>query len=331
MPGVAAQGRAVARSLLLLAAAAGAGFLLASCASVPARTPTQWMGVLPGDATLYASIRVRASEGVVRQLLASQPGAPAGPGAAELDQLLDRTERIVLSARLAAQRDPSFAAVALGSYPAGLMGCRLSGSRDWKKTRGPVGTYWQWKKTGLQVAVPGSSVLLAASTGIEALLERYRSPSPLPVPDDAALDMERRDLALFLPVLPMGIASGPGSASNAGSAVPIREVWLVGSKGPEAWSVSGTANTASERDARLVALAMRFALVAWMRGQGFPSVAEKLRTVTVAPEGSQVRLAGLSFSEEELGQVLLSLLARPRDASEPRAQAEPQGQTGQSP
>jgi hypothetical protein len=326
MLGDAAQGRAVARRLLLAAGAAGVCFLLASCASLPARTPTQLMGVLPGDATLYASLRVRASEGMVRQLLASaQPGAPAGPGAAELDQLLDRTERVVLSARLAAQQDPSFAAVALGSYPAGLMGCRLSGSRDWKKTKTPAGTYWQWKKTGLQVALPGSSVLLVASTGIEPLLERYRSPSQLPVPEEAALDMERRDLVLFLPVLPTG------SAPGAGSAVPIREVWLVGSKGPEAWSVSGTANTASERDARLVAVAMRFALVAWMRGQGFPGVAEKLRTVTVAPEGSQVRLAGLSFSEEELGQVLLSLLARPRDASEPRAQAGPQGQTGQSP
>ncbi len=310
---VPAQVRPVVSRLLPRVGAAAAAVMLASCASVPSRTPTQWMGVLPGDAALYASIRVRVSEGMVKQLLASvQPSAPAGSGAAELGQLVDRTERVVLAASLAAQQEPSFAAVAVGSYPAGLMGCRLSGSREWSRTKSPAGTYWQWRKTGLQVAVPGRSVLLAASGGIEPLLERLRSPSLLPLPEQAALDMEQKDLVLFLPRLPGGFMPG------AGSQVPIREVWVVGSKGPEAWSVSGTANTGSENDSKLVALVLRFALVAWMRGQNYPDLAQRLKPVTVAPEGNQVRLTGLSLSEQELAQVILSLVAVPRAPAGPQ-------------
>jgi hypothetical protein len=226
-----------------------------------------------------------------------------GPSAAELDQLVDRTERIVLAATPVPGSPPSFAAVALGSYPAGLIGCRLSGSREWRKLGVGSAQYWQSKAAGLQVAVPGRRVLLAASGGIEGLLERYRAPVALPMPDEVRQDMESRDLVLFLPELP-GSALPPGAGQ-----VPIREVWVIGAKGPDGWSVTGTANTASEKDAKLVALVLRFALVAWMRGQSIQGLAEKLRPVTIVPEASQVRLAGLSLSEEELGQVLLGLVA----------------------
>ena len=82
--------------------------------------------------------------------------------------------------------------------------------------------------------------------------------------------------------------------------------------GPGGWSGTGTANTASERDAKLVALALRFAFVAWMRGQSIQGLADKLRAVTILPEASQVRLEGLSLSDEELGQVLLGLVAGQR-------------------
>ena len=85
------------------------------------------------------------------------------------------------------------------------------------------------------------------------------------------------------------------------------------------WLVRGTANTGSEGNAKLVALVLRFALVAWMRGQKLSDLGERLKSVTVMPEGSQVKLAGLALTDEEIGPIFLSLVAGspPQDGSAP--------------
>ena len=110
--------------------------------------------------------------------------------------------------------------------------------------------------------------------------------------------------------MPGGAGGSTGTRSAA--LVPIREVWIVAAKGQGTWLVRGTANTASEKDAKLVALVLRFALVAWMRGQKLPDLGERLGPVTVMPEGSQVKLAGLTLTDEEIGPIFLSLVAGPR-------------------
>jgi hypothetical protein len=143
---------------------------------------------------------------------------------------------------------------------------------------------------------------------MEGLLSRSAAPGLLRVPEEVALDMQRADLVLYLPELPGGLAPGSASAS-----VPIREVWLDAEKREGRYEVTGTANTGSEREAKLVALVTRLALVAWMRGQEVPNAVERLKPVTIEPDGPQVKMAGLAFSEEEIGPLFLSLVApRPR-------------------
>jgi hypothetical protein len=280
----------------LLAASAG---LLTSCATAPARSPAEWMGVLPDDSTLYVSLSVPSSAALLKKMLKD-----AGPDAADVGQLVDMTQRVVLAVTLVPGGKPGFAAAAIGSYPSGIIGCRLSGNRDWKSTKGAAGRFWKSSRTGLEVAIPGRSVLLAANGGIETLLSRSAAPGVLRVPEEVALDMQRTDLVLYLPQLPGGLAQGSSTVR-----VPIQEVWLDAERRGGKYEVTGTANTGSEREAKLVALVMRLALVAWMRGQNVPNAVERLKPVTIEARGPQVKMSGLSFSEEEIGPLFLSLVA----------------------
>ncbi len=69
-------------------------------------------------------------------------------------------------------------------------------------------------------------------------------------------------------------------------------------KGEGGYDLSGTANTGSEQEAKLLTLVLRLGLVAWMRSENVPDAAESLKSVTVSPSGVQVKLAGLHFTDE---------------------------------
>jgi hypothetical protein len=278
-------------------AAAAALLVLAGCATAPVRPAAQWLGVLPDGATLYVSLDVKSSADVLRAALEQ-----AGPDVREVEPLLDRTNRLYA----AVERDEGSASrvsmVALGTYPAGLIRSRLCGSRSWKTVRSPVGKYYSSARTGLQVGVPNGYAVLVSTGSLETLLARFAAPTAPAIPTEAAEDMDRADLVLYLPGLPGGLGG-----ATAGVSVPIREVWLNARRTGDAYEVSGTCNTASERDARSLVLLIRLGLVAWMRSQNLADVSGRLKTVTVEPEGAQVRLAGLSFAKGELIPVLLSL------------------------
>jgi hypothetical protein len=288
-----------------LAVFAAAAILLASCATAPVRSPSGWMGVLPGDDTMYVSLSVPPSAALVKKMLKD-----AGPDTADVVQLVDMTDRIVLGVRLVPHQQPRFTAVAIGSYPASIIGCRLSGNREWQRITTRVGRYWQSSKTGIQLAIPGRTALLAANGELETLLPRYASPVALRIPPEVSLDMENADLVLYLPELPGGIAQGSSAR------VPIQEVWLNAAKGEGGYGVTGTANTGSEREAKLVALVLRLALVAWMRSENLPNTAERLKPVTISADGTQVRMSGLFFTEEEIVPLFLSLLKGPAEPAE---------------
>jgi len=61
-------------------------------------------------------------------------------------------------------------------------------------------------------------------------------------------------------------------------------------------------------------LLFRLALVAWMRSEELTDVTGRLRNVTVAADGLQVKLAGLSFGKDEIVPVLLALVGGTPDS-----------------
>jgi hypothetical protein len=288
-----------------LAAAAAAMLLIAGCATAPVRPSAQWLGVLPDSATLYLALDVQRSADVLRAALAQ-----AGPDVQEIEPLLERTDRLYASVEMAPGSPSRISVVALGSYPAGLIRSRLCGSRSWKTVKSPAGRYYVSAKNGLQVGVPGGYAVLASTGSVETLLARLEAPIAPAMPPDAAEGMDRADLSLYLPELPGGLGGVPGGAT-----LPILEVWLEARRTADRYEIAGTCNTASERDARSLVLLLRLGLVTWMRTQGLADVSGRLKSVTVAAEGLQVKVAGLSFGQDEIVPVLLALAGGSKAAS----------------
>jgi hypothetical protein len=273
---------------------------LASCATVPRRTPSEWLGVLPMDATMYVSFSVTGSADLIRKALKD-----AGPDFQDVGSLMDRTKRLVGAVTLKQGTPARFDVAALGGYPSGIIGMRLGGNKEWKEIASPSGKYWQWSKAGLQMGIPNNGILLASNGGIERLLSRWAAPIALTIPPDAAQDMLGSDFVLYMPELPGNLTE---SAAQKGLSLPIQEVWMNAVKGKDGYELSGTVNTGSEKEAKVLALALRLGLVAWMRSQSVVDFAERLKPVTVSPVGMQVKLAGLHVTDVEIIPLFLSFV-----------------------
>ena len=288
------------RAARLPAACCAVLLTLASCATVPQRPSSEWLGVLPADATMYVSLSVSGSADLIKKALNT-----AGPGLQDVNTLLGMTKRLVCSVTLAKGTPARFAVVALGGYPGGIIGMRLSGNKEWTQKKGPSGPHWEWTKPGIQMSIPNNGILLASNGDIDSLLAHWAAPLPLALPPEVARDMERTDLVLYMPELPGGLQQ---SAAQNGVHIPVHEVWLNAVKVKGGYVLSGTANTSSGQEAELLTLILRLGLVGWMRSENLPDTAERLKTISVSASGSQVKLVGLRFSDDEMFPFFLSLL-----------------------
>ena len=312
---VSEKGRALMRPCFgaapFLAACCAVLLTLASCATVPQRPSSEWLGVLPADATMYVSLSMSGSADLIKKALKS-----AGPGLQDVNTLIDMTKRLVCSVTLAKGTPARFAVVALGGYPGGIIGMRLSGNKEWTQKKGPAGSHWEWTKPGIQMSIPNNGILLASNGDIDSLLAHWAAPLPLVLPPEVASDMERTDLVLYMPELPGGFQQ---SAEQNGVHIPLKEVWLNAVKFKGGYAFSGTANTGSGQEAELLTLILRLGLVGWMRSENLPDTTERLKAVSVSASGNQVKLAGLRFSDEEVIPFFFSLLkgmSPPADAPE---------------
>jgi hypothetical protein len=284
----------------LSALSAAATLFIVSCATVSQRSPSEWLGVLPSDATLYASLAVPGSAALIKKALKD-----AGPGFQDVSTLIDMTNRLVCSVTLVPGAGARFSAVALGNYPSGIIGARLGGNKEWKKASSSSGSWWEWTKAGMQMSIPNNGILLASNGGVEPLLGRWSSPAALRVPPDVADDMKSGDLVVYMPELPGGLTQ---NAAQNGVHIPVQEVWLKALKGTDGYEVSGTANTASERESRLLTLALRLGIVGWLKSENVPNASERLKAISISAVGVQVKMTGLHVTETEIIPLFLSLV-----------------------
>lgn len=294
--------------------------VLASCASAPQRSPSEWMGVLPGDATMYVSVSVPQSADLIRRTLKQ-----GGPAYNDVVQLADRTSRAVFSVTMTKGAPTRFAAVALGNYPAVLIRMSLSGKKEWKQMSASEGGYYLWNKANLQLSIPGGGVLLATNQDMPALLAKYKDPIPLPIPPEVASDMTKTDLVLYIPRLPGGLSTSvsrpPGAADDADQPpaqdsesrprLPIREVWVDAVKTKDGYIMGASMNTATEEQSRVLSLVLRIGIVAWMKSNNVPNAAERLRAITVNPDGTTVRVKGIAVTDQEIIPLFLAILNGP--------------------
>jgi hypothetical protein len=271
---------------------------------MPQKSPQEWLSALPGDATLYASLSVPKSAELIKKALKQ-----GGPGLQDVAGLVERTKSLYCAVKLLPGAPPRFSALALGEFPSFFVGMRLSGSRDWKQIRGPAGTYWEWNKASLQVGTQNDFILLASNGELEALQRRYAAPIPLRMPPEAAAEMAGTDLVLYMPELPGGLSrASPAKDGEPGMKIPIQETWVTAIKGPDGYRLEGTANTESEKSARLLVIILRLGIVTWMKTQNVSDVTVRLKSITVTSNGNRVKLAGLTILDAEVVPLLLSLL-----------------------
>lgn len=318
MHGVAAQGFTVKGPAFRLPARIGAAaalLLTASCATAPQRSPVEWMGVLPGDATMYISVSVPQSAELIRKTLKE-----GGPAFNDVITLSDMTKRLLVSVTMAKGAPMRFAAVALGGYPSLLIGMSLSGKKEWKQVSLPEGSFYLWNKANLQLSVPNRSILLAANGDMPTLLSRYKIPVPLPIPPEVASDMAKTDIVLYMPQLPGGVGEAnvdqPAVAeSDERPHLPIREVWVDAMKTKDGYLLGATMNTGTEKQARVLSLMVRIGIVAWMKANNVPQAGERLRAISVVPEGTSVMVKGIAVRDGEIMPLILTLLnGAPADA-----------------
>jgi hypothetical protein len=229
----------------------------------------------------------------------------AGPGLQDVNTLVDMTRRLVGSVTLAKSMPPQFSVVALGGYPGGIIGMRLSGNKEWTNKPGPAGSHWEWTKPGIQMSIPNNGILLASNGDIDSLLSHWSAPLPLVLPPEVAADMEKTDFVLYMPELPGGLQQ---SAAQNGVHIPLNEVWMKAVKDKGGYTLSGTANTSSSKEAELLTIILRLGLVGWMRSENVPDTTTRLKTISVTASGSQVKLAGLRFSDDEIIPFFVSLV-----------------------
>jgi hypothetical protein len=273
--------------------------LLASCATIPEKSAPQWLGVLPDDGTLYVSLSVQSSLSTIKKALTQ-----AGPAYNDVASLLDMTKKLYIAITLVPGEAPRFSAVALGSYPTFLLGLRLGSSAEWKSRSSQAGSWYQSAKGGLELGVPAGSVILFSNGNMGPLFSRLRQSAALSLPADVVRDMGKSDLVLYLPELPGGITEKAVGSVH----IPIHETWLDARKDKNGYQVGGTVNLSTEKEARLLAMVMKLALVAWLRSQAIADVAERLDAISITPAGNQVVLTGLSFSEDEMVPLFMSLI-----------------------
>jgi hypothetical protein len=282
------------------------------------------MGVLPGDATMYISVAVPKSLELIHKTLKG-----GGPAYNDVITLSNMTQRLLLSVTISPDAPLQFAAVALGGYPSVLMGWSLSGKKEWKQLSAPEGSYYAWNKANIQLSIPNGKILLATNGQMPTLLARYKMPVPLPIPPKVVSDMEQTDVVLYLPHLPGGVGAASADQPTAQDSgvrphFSVRDVWVDAVKTSDGYTLGSTWNTETDQQARALAFVLKLGIVAWMKSSNLSNAGERLKAITVSPEGASVRVEGVRVRDDEVMPLVLTLLSG-APAAETKPSAADQG------
>jgi hypothetical protein len=238
------------------------------------------MAALPGDADLYWAVRSTADT----RLLASQ--VLSGRTA---ERLIGRTDGAFGSV-VRGGVVPAMVVGATGDYRAGRLRCGLRLSRSWKRVKG---SRRHWSNGLLEIAVPDSRTVFLASTDLRPVLTRYvlATPAGPALPDRASEELARADLFVFLPRV-RGAAEVP--------ALPVQRIWLSGATIDGNIQVGAWFEMAEPTGARLIALAIRTAILRFLREAGVGDLGDRLRAVSVEAGREGVRVVGLSLTLDEV-------------------------------
>jgi hypothetical protein len=269
--------------------------------------PADYVGILPPESSVFASVKVDAFRTLLVPLFPSERSR----------KLLARTERVFAGFALPAREVfargvpapevpapelPAFSLIGTGDFSAARLSIPLCLSREWNRVGKRT---WVQKEGSLEVAVPRKNLVLAANGALAGMLERYDRPSPYPLPAEVADRMKAAELLLYLPDLP--------DAAGGLAALPLEAVWLEAAPAGEDVRISAVFMLAEGSDPRRTEALFRLALAVWLRRESRGGLTDKLQALEIRAADGRIRLEGLLLSRLEIEDILNRWLAAPED------------------
>ena len=274
-------------------------FIVTSCATRPPVRPRSFielLGVLPPESTFFFSMNIHSSGELLQDIFEA-----AEIESKEIERILNKTSRLYAGVFLSPFIPASTSLIAVGGYSRSLVCLPLALSKKWHKVKLSE-SYWQHKESSLQVAHPERSIILVSSGSIERMFERLRNPRPYLFPEDVFVELENADILVFFPVLPLTMDSSRLEKLH------IRRVWITADKAEQDYEITGVFDLTEIEESRLLESVFRLIIIAWMRKAEMGNLAERLRGMEITVVGQRVRISGLQFSNEELVEILKTLL-----------------------
>ncbi len=274
-------------------------FIITSCATRPPvrpRTFVDLMGVLPPESTVFFSINIHTSGDLFKDILKA-----AEIESKEIEKIMSKTHHLYAGVFLSPYMPASISIIAVGRYSKFFVNLPLSLSKEWYRVKSSE-SYWQHTQDSLQVAYPEKSIILISYDSIERMLKRLKNPRSYPFPGDIITELEKADILIFFPSLPTLMDSSQLKK------LPIQRVWIIANRAEQNYEVITVFDLRDVEESRILEVLFRLIIIAWMRKADMDNLVERLRGMEITMAEQRVRISGLQFSNDELVEVLETLL-----------------------
>jgi len=295
------------KSRLILAAIVFPVILLAfaSCATAPPKMATEeWFALLPEKSSMYIYLDKAKSSDLLDEILVSAKLLDN-----DVKYILSKTDKIYGTMDISGNSQPVLSIVTLGSYPASLINLRLSFSKYWEKKKYKK-VYFVNKGNKLEVAFPGNSVILISQKAIEVMLENYIEPPFFKMPDPVKNDLKSSDLLIYFPAVPEGTALKDRLTKIR---TAVNEIWIAGNRKGDDYELSGAFIVSTDKQAKVFAALFRLIITAWLREEKVKDIGKVLKSITVAVEGSTVRVSGFEIPEKDIVPLLMQFMKKDKE------------------
>ncbi len=271
-----------------------------SCRTIPEdKTRTDWMSLLPEDASFYFIIDFsEQSKGIVREISNSIMEESSA-----FDFLFDRTKFIYGAVNVTDDGPLVSNIILLGKYPRSLINSVIK--NKWEKQDASI-DYWTSGESEMQFCLPERYMIFLSNGDIIPLIDNYDSPEPFSDFSIENIDME--ELSDIEMVLVFPDFTEDGFSEKVGLNTDINELLVSADIQGENNEVAGLFNLEKEGSIASFNQVLRLMIVYILRGYRIEGLASRLKEINIEAYGTQMQVHGLFLSSEELSGLLVNMI-----------------------
>ena len=163
------------------------------CATVPDEYAEKNLpGILPEESSMFFSFNLENNKDLAKELI-KETGQKDLISRREIDS----TKHLYISVINTEECVPVYSVVAAGVYPKTIMDWNLFWDKNWIK-KGSEYRWWENRETGIQMTIPGNSLICISNGKIENIVENLNTgKTNLPIWINNGFN--NSDMAVFLP------------------------------------------------------------------------------------------------------------------------------------